>query len=218
MNRTRLAAPVAGALATGLIWALAGQASAGPAHQGCPPYAAHVVGRGGLVRVYTTAAGPPGAGTVEACLMGRTGHMTLLRARAGAHLGRSLQYAASSGPLVAYEVTTFGVDSGSTSLLIADVQARRVLRELPVGNYVDAGILEREAPTKVVLGPEGAVAWIAAGHGPNQQVTYTVRAAATIGPVEILDEANDVGATSLTLKGRTLGWWHGGQERHAQLP
>jgi hypothetical protein len=200
----------AGALAV----ASAGPAGAVPA--GCPPAGAHVIDREGLVRVYSTG---PLTGSlrspIQACLAGRSGHMTLLSE--GGRFGVSLAVSATSGPLVAYLITRFGVDSGSTVLRVADVSARRVLRELTIGSYIDGGILEREAPTRVVLGPEGAVGWIAASHGPDQHVTYTVRTAATIGPIEKLDEGPEISPRRLTLSGRRMGWWHDGTELHAPL-
>lgn len=201
-------------------WALtiapAAPVAAEPGPNGCAPAGAHVVGNDGMVRLYTT--GPatlPLGSALQACLAGREGHMTLLRP--GGRSGLSLKLAASSGPLLAYLVTRFGVDSASTVLRVADVSARRVLRELTVGNYVDAGILERETPTRVVLGPEGAVGWIAASHGPDQRTTYAVRTAATVGRVETLDEGPDISPRRLTLSGQRLAWWHAGTELHAPL-
>ncbi len=200
--------------------AAAGALAAAPALAsgpgGCPPAGAHLISRSGLVRVYSS--GPvisPLHGPVAACLSGRGGHMTLLGS--GARFGVSLRVAASSGPLLAYLVMRFGVDSGSVQLRVADVSARRVLRELTIGNYIDGGILERETPTRIVLGPEGAVGWIVSRHGPDQRLSYAVRTAATIGPVETLDEGPDISPGRLTLAGRRMGWWHAGTELHAPL-
>jgi hypothetical protein len=182
----------------------------------CQPAGAHLIYRHGLLHVYTSAlSSRPARGPVEACLTGYEGHMTLLRAAGRPDV--SLKVAATSGPLVAYLLTTFGVDSASTVLRVADVPARRVLRELAIGNYVDGGILEREAPTRVVLGPEGAVAWIAASHGPDQRVSYAIRTAATIGHVETLEEGPGISPGRLRLSGGRISWWHGGAERHGPL-
>ena len=186
----------------------------------CPPPGAHLIAHGRILRVYRT-----GPGTykdaIDACLTGRAGHMTLLAARAPGPgpIGRSLQVNAWSGPLIAYTLTSFGVDSGTTSLVIADVAARRILRQLPTGHYVDAGLGGYERATKVVLGPEGAVGWIVAASPPGHQgPTYSVHAAATIGEPQVLDEGPDIGPASLTLTGRTLHWWRSGIERSARLP
>ena len=171
------------------------------------------------MRVYSS--GPAGPGrAIEACLAGRTGHMTLLAGPTGGALeGRSLTVGASSGPLVAYLLTSFGAGSGSIRLLVADVAARRVLRELPVGHYADGGLAGYERPTEVVLGPEGGVGWIAAvGEAGGQGPTYTVHTAATVGEPRLLDEGADIGAGSLSLTGFTLHWWHGGIEHSAPLP
>jgi hypothetical protein len=217
MSSRRGAALAALACACALAWAATGPRLARAAGEGgCQPAGAHLIYREGLVHIYTSAPlSRPALGPVEACLTGYEGHMTLLGA--SAHFGVSLKVAATSGPLVAYLITTFGVDSGSTSLRVADVPARRVLRELTVGNYIDGGILEREAPTRVVLGPEGAVAWIAASHGPDQRVSYAVRTAATIGHVQTLDEGRTIAPGRLRLLGGRIIWWHAGIERHGPL-
>jgi hypothetical protein len=179
-----------------------------------------VIARGRILRVFTTGSGISGH-AIEACLTNRRGRsMTLLAARAGGGLGgRSLTVDASSGPLVAYTLTSFGVDSGTTSLLVADVAARRVIRDLLAGHYVDAGFAGYERVEKVVLGPEGAIGWIsAASKGARLPPTYAVHAAARIGQPRVLDEGGDIGATSLSISGRTLRWRHAGIERTAPLP
>jgi hypothetical protein len=195
-------------------------AAAGGTHHHCPPPGAHLIAHDRAIRVYSTGSATLGR-PVEACLIGAGTRMTLLPrgGGGGGPAGQSLKVATFSGPLVAYLLTSFGVDSGSTRLAIADVASRRVLRELLVGHYVDAGFGGGEAVTKVVLGPRGAVAWIAGSHGPgNQTVTYAVHTARTVGPPKVLDEGTDIGATSLTLAGRTLSWSHGGVEHTAELP
>jgi len=186
----------------------------------CPPTGVRVLARGRLMRVYATGAGAS-RGPVQACLAGRRGHMTLMAARGALPGlgGRSLAVAAWSGPLVAYTLTSFGVDSGTTTLLVADVAARRVIRELPVGRYVDAGFAGYERATKIVLGPEGAVGWIAAtAERGRPGPLYSVHAAATIGEPRVLDEGPDIGPGSLTVTGKILHWWHAGVERSARLP
>lgn len=217
-----LAAWILGGIAASLT--AAGIASAGEtgalAARRCPPRGTHLIAHGRILRVYTSGTGPLSGHAVDACLAGRPGGMTLLAARSpGVGLGgRSLSVEASSGPLIAYSVTSFGVDSGSISLLIADVAARRVLRELTVGHYVDAGIGGSERVTKLVLGPEGAVGWIAVSKGPGQtSPTYSVHVAATVGEPRLLDEGEAIGSDSLTLTGRLLHWWHGGIEHSARL-
>ena len=223
MRRNPAAALLGAILASALVAAGIASAhqTAAAAAQTCPPRGAHLIAHNRILRVYTTGTLTQGR-AVEACLSHRHGRMTLLAARApGAGLGgRSLAVDASSGPLVAYSLTSFGVDSGSVSLRVADVAARRVLRELSVGRYVDAGFGGYERVTKVVLGPEGALGWIAAakGPGPATAVSYYVRAAATIGQPRVLDEGEDIGATALSLTGRTLHWWHAGIEHSALLP
>jgi hypothetical protein len=205
---------------SGAAIAAARETGVAAAHR-CPPAGAHMIAHDRFVRVYTTGTGPLSGHAVEACLTGRRGRMTLLAAASpGAGPGgRSLAVDASSGPLIAYSLTSFGVDSGSTSLVVADVDARRVLRRLTVGHYVDAGFAGYERITQVALGPEGAVGWIAAAKGPGEaSQTYSVHAAATVGEPRVLDEGPDIGPESLTLTGGTLHWWHAGIEHSAPLP
>jgi len=221
MSRSR-ASWILGGLAASLT--AAGIASAGEtgaiAARRCPPAGTHLIAHGRILRVYTSGTGPLSGHAVDACLAGRPGRMTLLAARSpGVGLGgRSLSVEASSGPLLAYSVTSFGVDSGSISLVIADVAARRILRELAVGHYVDAGFGGSERVLKVVLGAEGAVGWIAESKGPGQaSPMYSVHVAATVGEPRLLDEGEEIGSGSLTLTGRELHWSHAGIERSARL-
>ncbi len=210
MRRRDALVPLLALAATALFGpGLAGARTPAP---GCAPAGAHVIARGAILRVYTT---PSAGSTVYACLRGRHTRMTLLAA--GAH--HSLAVMASSGPLVAFTVTSFGVDAGSVALRVADVQARRVIRELPVGHYIDAGFVGYERVEKVVLGPEGGVGWIAAmgqsGHGAPD---YAVHDAATVGEPRLLDEGPDIGPDTLSIAFRTLHWWHAGIEHSALLP
>ncbi len=149
--------------------------------------------------------------------------MTLIGHGHGEGFGPMLRQVVFSGPIVAYLSSSFGVDTSATSLTVADVEARRVLRNVgEVGKSIDAGFAGSERVTKLVLGPEGAVAWITAvsesGRPGQAPQTYVLHAAATVGELQVLDEGPDIGGESLTLAGRTLHWWHAGIERSALLP
>jgi hypothetical protein len=198
----------------------AGSSAAAPSHRRCPPSGAHQIAHDRLLSVYSTGGGPL-EDPIEACLLARGGRMTLLAKRTGqgGPAGRGLRVEALSGSIVAYLITSFGVDSGSTDLVIADVAARRVLRDVPAGKYVDAGILGSESVSKLVLAPEGAVAWVTSSReGNTSPTTYVVHAAARSGAPTILDEGPDIGPTSLVLTGRKLSWSRGGIRKSAALP
>ncbi len=193
--------------------------ASGSRHRPCPPRGARPIAHDRLVTVYSTGVGLDKQ--VEACLRAGGRRMTLLAkpTRPGGPLGLRLRVEALSGSIVACLISSFGVDSGSTGLLIADVASRRVLREASAGRYVDAGILGSESVSKLVLGREGAVGWIMARRERGASATtYIVRGAGRTGPASTLDEGPDIGATSLSLTGHTLTWWHGGIEKSAALP
>jgi hypothetical protein len=169
------------------------------------------------VRVYTPKTPPPAGGPVVACLTGRGSRMTLLKTPAGF---TSVGTVVLAGPIVAYLESTHGIDSGSTSLIVADITTRHILREDTVGGYGDAGILGYERVTDLVLASDGAVAWIEE-HGRGLEgppTALAVHVAGRTGAPTILDEGPTIDPHSLTLSGRTLTWTDAGVRRSAQLP
>ena len=132
--------------------------------------------------------------------------------------GVSLGAVAIAGSLVAYVETTFGVDSGSSRIVVVDVSTHRVLRSLPAGSYVDAGIIRRERIRALAVAADGAIGWILESGGAHQTKKRHVYDAPRRGPVSLLDEGTDIGPESLQISGRTLSWQHAGTRRSAQLP
>jgi hypothetical protein len=220
----------AGALACVLALVVAAMPAAGPAlaarHRPCPPLGARVFARDASVAVYSLEAEKLGA-AAEACAIASGSRMTLLPGRAhrprfplvGGIFGIVL-----AGPLVAFEVNTHGVDSGSEYLEIVDVARRIVLREIPdVGRYVDAGVLGFRSITQLVLSRSGSAAWITEQGRrlvpePQAPLLQVYLAPAGGGPVQELDEGPDIGPESLSLSGGTLSWWHAGTLHTAPIP
>jgi len=200
---------------------LGSPALAQPTHRpACPPAGAHVIAGNGIVRVYSTmtAKSPFAPPRTEACVVRSGARMTLVAPRRSGGLRKLFGGLALSGTVVAYLEVQFGVDSGCESIFVADVAARRILRQVPsVGCWVDAGFVRRETVTDLVVGQRGSVAWVlerGARESPKTLVVYT---AAISGVPAVLDEGPDIGATSLSLSSGTLSWWHAGVQRTAQL-
>lgn len=146
--------------------------------------------------------------------------MTLVPEPSRSGLGphRSLGELALAGTVVGYIETQFGVDSGTTTLFLVDVRARRLLRSLDAGHYVDAGLISSDAITDFVLTPRGSVAWISerTEHGVLSQ--RAVHVAAPKGNPVSLDEGTTIDPRSLTLSQGTLAWSDGGAPRTASMP
>src|SRR5947209_3403917 len=130
---------------------------AGAATASCAARGARVLARSPALRIYETrpARGPH---AVLACLAGHRGHMTLL-APTRLNLHTSLARFELAGHVAAYLETQFGVDSGTTKLVVVDVGARRVLRAIEAGSYVDAGLLFEEAVARFLITSRGSLAW-----------------------------------------------------------
>lgn len=211
------------ALMTGLLvmaaLAFAGGAAGASGHRPCPPPGARVIARDKAVRVYEAGTGPNQS--VTACLTRNGQRMTLIAARrpGGGFLRGGIIRIAFSGAIVAYEENQHGVDSGSDSITVVDVAARRVIRDVSdVGRYVDAGIIFSLAVTDMVVSPSGAVAWIAAEGRHRELAVRRVRLAPASGPERTLDEGPDIAAEPLKLSAGVLSWWHVGVLRTAPMP
>jgi len=202
------------ALAALALWAPAA-GGAGRAH-GCVPAGARVLARDAAVRVYETV--PKSGPLIAACLVGHTGHMTLLAPEPHVPLHRSLGRFALAGRIVAFLETQFGVDSGTSTLVVVDVGARRVLRAVAAGWYADAGILDRRSVTRFVLTPRGSIAWISEQTRHEQLVEAAVYAAGREGSVRLLESGADIDPNVLRLSGATLSWSRAGSPRTATMP
>jgi hypothetical protein len=214
-----------------------------PGHQPCPRKGAEVIASDKLVRVYVyprtklpsplprsiaqTKVRPSPPHRTEACLVRSGTRMTLFDpGQPSGSRGSSRGFTgvqAIAGTLVAYAIERQGTDSADSTVFIADIAARRVLRELPVSSSPYAKVSTRTAMTAFVLAPSGSAAWIdektawTSFRRPDTK-TFVVNAAPSGGLEVVLDESPGIGATSLSLTSGTLTWWDAGVERSARLP
>lgn len=213
-------------------------------HQPCPRKGSEVIASDKLVRVYVyppaklrllparraprtkPRLSPPHR--TEACLVRTGARMTLLDPGQPSESRGTSQgfvgFQAIAGSVVAYLSEREQTGSASSTVLVADIAARRILRELTVGNSPYAKVSTRTAMTAFVLAPSGSAAWIdekttwKSFIGPPETKTFVVSAAPRGGQEVVLDESPGIGASSLTLTSGTLTWWGGGVERSAPLP
>ncbi len=177
-----------------------------------------MLARSAAVRVYETrprSAREPRA--VLACLSGHRGHMTLL-APTQLNLHTSLSRFELAGHVAAYLETQFGVDSGTTKLVVVDVGARRVLHAIEAGSYVDAGLVFSEAVIRFLITSRGSVAWTVTRDDRRDPALESVWAAPREGPPALLDSGEAIDAGSLALAGTTLSWTDAGAQRTAPMP
>ncbi|HXD53366.1 MAG TPA: hypothetical protein VN618_01300 [Solirubrobacteraceae bacterium] len=163
---------------------------------------------------------------VVACLLDRRTRMTLVAVPSPAADPRRrrpgyLERIAIEGDIAAYVVgRRTGVDTGSSTLTIADIARRIVLREAPAGSSVDAGFVFSSGITALDVAPDGSAAWIERrSRSPRSRSPESeVFAAARKGPIEVLDDGPGVEPKSLYLSDQTVNWVDDGITRSAPLP
>lgn len=182
----------------------------------CAPTGARLLAHDRAVRVYRV--GPEGA--VVACLVGHSGHMTLLAKPAPCCHGLrgSVGSFELAGPLVGYIETRFGVDSGSSRLILVDVAARRVLRSIDGGSYVDAGLILSERIASFVLDSRGSLAWVTSRSEHREPAQLSVHDAAPHRPPETLDDGPSIDPHSLRLSYGHLSWSNAGTTHTVSIP
>ena len=184
----------------------------------CAGRGARVLARSAALAIYETrprTGGPPRA--VLACLSGHRGHMTLLApTRLNQHT--SLARFELAGHVAAYLETQFGVDSGTTKLVVVDVGARRVLHAIEAGSYVDAGIVFAEAVIRFLVSSRGSVAWTVTREDHRGPAIESVWAVGREGAPALLDSGQAIDAGSLARAGTTLSWTDEGTQRTAPMP
>jgi hypothetical protein len=181
----------------------------------CPPPHARVLAHDRDVRVWSS--GGLG-GTIVACDARRRTALTLTSPARHLPFRSSASGFRLAGDVVGYVRTTFGVDSGSSRLVIADVAARRWLREVPAGGYVDAGLISREAVEALIVTTRGSAAWITSRSERGVAGPSAVHLAARAGPVLLLDEGPGIEPASLRLEGATLSFDDGGVRHTHAMP
>lgn len=201
----------------------AGPSVGSAATRPCVPRNAHVLAHDREVRVYELRPKharrdfePP---TIDACLAGHTGHMTLLAPDPHiTFLRRGLDRFRLAGRILGYVESRSGVDSGTLQLTVVDVAARRVLRSLEAGSWGDAGIISRVEISGFVLTSGGSVAWMTERTDHRQLVEVAVHGASREGPPSLLEAGPDIDPGSLSLSGSTLGWTRAGALHHVPMP
>jgi hypothetical protein len=184
-----------------------------PTSSRCRPSGSHLLAQDRVLRVYSLSVN--GAPAVRACAAGGPTVTLLGPQHPGLH--RSLGQFRLAGYIVAFVATSFGVDSGTHTLLVEDVAARRTLRATPAGSYSDAGILLDEAVTDLLPTSHGSVAWITRRSGLHVATLYSVHVAARSGTPSLLDEGAEIGGSSLALSAGELSWSDAGSRRSAPM-
>ena len=134
--------------------------------------------------------------------------MTLLPARSQRQSGllQSVGQFVLAGDVVGYIETQFGVDSGTTTLIVVDVASRRRLHEIAAGSYVDAGFVYSQAVTDFVVSTRGSVAWITERGTRGSLEERDVQVVGGTGTPTVADASTTIDPTSLRLSGHTLSW------------
>jgi hypothetical protein len=121
-----------------------------------------------------------------------------------------------AGVNVAYGLSRFGVDTGSTQVVVRRLTDGRVVHTAPATSSV-AGPESYQSVGALVLRPDGAVAWIGTsssivGRGHEAEVhRFDARGQAT------LDRGAGIATGSLRLHGSQLTWTHSSRRRSATL-
>lgn len=211
----------AGLFAYAAGWSSAATTRRAPLHT-CPPPRARVIAQDRDLRIYSTGARVSYAYAVRACRRGARASMTLLsgsRRHFGLH--HSVGQFVLAGDFVGYIETQFGVDSGTTTLIVLDVASKRTLHEIVAGHYVDAGFVFSEEVTDFVVSDRGSVAWITqrGRRGPRgSPEERTVQVIGPTGMATVADTSTTIDPTSLRLYAHTLRWSDAGVRCTAPMP
>jgi hypothetical protein len=121
-----------------------------------------------------------------------------------------------AGVDVAYGLSRFGVDTGSTQVMVRRLTDGKLLHGAPATSSV-AGPESYQSVSALVLKPDGAVAWIGqsnsiGGRGHGVEVhRFDTRGQS------VLDRGSGIGPSSLRLRGSVLSWTNSGRRRSATL-
>lgn len=128
-----------------------------------------------------------------------------------------LDHAAVAGRVVAYGVTTLGVDTATTAVMV-----RRLTNGAELGSFSATNDLFPESFQSIgslVINSDGRVAWIAkqTSIAAHAQAIAVFQASSPAARATLLDSGVAIDPTSLRLSGSALSWRHGGTARHATL-
>jgi hypothetical protein len=192
----------------------AGASSSGTSAQAgasanCGPSGARTLAADGRATVYISSGHVYGcaASTRRRYLLGAS-ERTIREGRVGP--------VALAGVDVAYGLSRFGVDTGSTQVTVRRLTDGKLLHTAPATSSV-AGPEAYQSIGALVVKPDGAVAWIGAsnsivGHGHGHEVHRYDRRGQ-----DELDRGTGIAGTSLRLHGSRLTWMHSGRVRSATL-
>lgn len=175
----------------------------------CGPSADHTVAASARARVYSAEGNVYGCavGSHHSYLLGASMH-TIREGRAGP--------IAVAGRYAAYALTSFGVDTVSSLVIVRNLETGHKLRELAATTKV----LPESFQTVdgIVVKSDGAVAWISGvtsvfAHG---SAGLEVQRADSRGPA-VLASSSSIDPDSLHLSGSTLTWRDGSRTRTATL-
>jgi hypothetical protein len=175
----------------------------------CGPRAAKTLRASRAARVYAL------RGQVYGCAFGH-GRSYLLGASTRSIREERVGPLALAGVVAGYGLRSYGVDTVSSAVIVRDLTSGRQLRALPANTKV--GPESIQTVNQIVLGRDGAVAWIAEtmsiiGRGSAQ---FEVQRADARGH-SVLDSGRSIQSHSLRLRGSTLTWRDAGGLRSATL-
>jgi hypothetical protein len=185
-------------------------------HSRCHPAGAKTIAKDRDVRVYSVAGKPSTRESTYACLLA-TGATMVLNNKPRQRRDW-VGHIVLTRSIVAYTESSFGVDSGCTSIVVVDVVRRHAVLTVPsVACSIDAGIIAFGEVTDLVVSPRGSVAWIV-HRGNRKESTFQVHDALTSGASALLDEALTIVQGSLRLSHGTVSWENAGRRKSAPLP
>jgi hypothetical protein len=165
---------------------------------------------------YSLAGKTPGHEGTYACLLHSGSTLALAKRRR--YRPDSIGHIVLAGTIVAFTDSTHRVDTGSTSIVVVNVAARRILLTIPgVGGFIDACIISFRDVTDLVVTDRGAVAWIVRKGVNCRTTTFEVHSAHASGAQSLLEEGPAIVPGSLRVSGQAASWESGGQRRSASL-
>ena len=176
----------------------------------CPPSGTVTIASSPSARVYRVGEEPFGG--VFGCVIGGTASYEL--APGGQTHATPVVLV---GQLAAYGLSSFGVDTGTTSVVVRRLSDGAQLLDVPAVAKPYPLVEAVQGVTGLVLAPDGAVAWIGQEHslGTGQTVTEVVKDDAS--GETVLDSGAGIDTSSLQLSGSTVTWLDAGVTKTATL-
>lgn len=122
---------------------------------------------------------------------------------------------ALAGVDAAYGLSHFGIDTGSTEVVVLRLTDGKQLQDSPATRAVGAESFQSVG--SIVVNSSGAVAWIGVQRSIIAHRGATEVHEAGAGGDHLLESGPRIDPASLRLHGTTLTWLNGGATRHATL-